>query len=76
MHPVTPTLLLCVLSVYPLMQLYKRVGLSPFYALLIFASLVVPFSGFMLVAFPLATKPWPNFPKAAPKPKPIKLEIT
>ena len=75
MHPAIPTLLLCVLSLYPLMKLYSRVGLSPTYALLIFASMVIPFSGFMLVALPLAIRPWPNFPKATPKPKPVKLEI-
>ncbi|NDE90731.1 MAG: hypothetical protein EB059_06285 [Alphaproteobacteria bacterium] len=75
MHPAIPTLLLCVLSLYPLMRIYKRVGLSPFYALLMFTSLVIPFSGFFFVALPIVMKPWPNFPKAAPKPKPVKLPI-
>lgn len=74
-HPAIPTLLMCVLLVYPLMKLYARVGLPRGFAFLIFASMVVPFSGFMLVALPLAIRPWPNFPKAEPKPKPIKTEI-
>jgi hypothetical protein len=75
-HPAIPTLLMCVLSLYPLMKLYARVGLPRGFALLIFASMIVPFSGFMLVTLPLAIKPWPKFPKTEPKPKPVKLEIT
>jgi hypothetical protein len=74
-HPVLPTLLMCVLLVYPLMRLYARVGLPRYFALLIFTSMIIPFAGFALAAFPLAVCPWPHFPKAAVKPKPVKLEI-
>ena len=75
MHPALLTLLLCVISVYPLMRLYKRVGLSQYYAFLVFTWILIPYSGFVLVALPLAILPWPKFPKAVPKPKPVKLEI-
>jgi hypothetical protein len=74
-HPVLPTLLMCILLLYPLMKLYARVGLPRAFAFLIFSSIVVPVSGFVLVGLPLAIRPWPNFPKAEPKPKPIKLDI-
>lgn len=73
-HPAIPTLLACILSLYPLMKIFARVGLPRVFALLVFASMVIPFSGYLLTALML-TRPWPKFPKVEPKPKPVKLEI-
>lgn len=75
-HPAIPTLLFCVLSFYPIMKLYARVGLPRGYAWLIFASMIIPFSGIMLTAMVLAVQSWPHFPKMTPPPKPVKLEIS
>lgn len=64
------TPLACFLALFPLMRLYRRVGLSPFYGLLVFASLLVPFAGFVATFLPLALLRWPRFPapqKAADK---------
>lgn len=66
---------MCALSLWPFMRLYRRVGLSPAYALLLFFSLLVPFSGFLLAVLPLAVKPWPRFPKAPTPVKPVKTPI-
>lgn len=74
-HPVMPTLLMCVLSFYPVFRIYRRVGFNGLWAGLIFASLLVPFSGFLLVILPLAVRAWPNFPKPPEKQKPLKMKI-
>jgi hypothetical protein len=71
-HPFLPTFFSCVLMLWPLMRLYVRVGLSRWWAMLIFTSLLIPISGMMLVFLPLAIKPWPKFPKAPEPQKPVK----
>jgi len=75
MHPILPTLFMCLLLLWPVGRIYRRVGLSPYWALLVFFSIPVPFLGLMLVCLPLAVKPWPNFPKAPPAPTPVKVPL-
>lgn len=75
LHPFLQNLLFCVLALWPLMRLYKRVGLSRFWALFIFASLVVPLSGLLLALLPLTIKKWPKFPPAPKPEKPVKVAI-
>ena len=74
-HPALPTLLFCVLALPALVRIYRRVGLNPLPALLIFTSLIVPFFGLVLALFPLCIKAWPKFPKLPEKPKPLKSPI-
>ena len=74
-HPAFVILLSAALMLWPLMKLYKRVGLSPFWSLGIFASLLIPFLGPLLVAVPIAVKKWPHFPASPPPRKPLKTPI-
>jgi hypothetical protein len=74
-HPFMPTFIVSVLSLWPFMRLYKRVGLPQGYAFLLFASHLVPFLGLLLAITPLAIKQWPNFPKAPAPEKPVKVAI-
>ncbi len=77
-HPVVPTLLTCLLAIWPIVKIYARVGFPKswgFWSLSIFASLLIPYLGLLLVCAPLALKPWPKFP-SPPKPaKPVKTPI-
>lgn len=74
-HPVMPTLLMALLSLYPLMRIYARVGLPRGWAFLIFSSILIPFSGYLLAVLPLVIFPWPHFPKPPEKTKPVKTPI-
>jgi predicted PurR-regulated permease PerM len=74
-HPLANTLLTSFLLGAGLARIYWRVGLNPLWALLIFSSMIVPFSGPFLALLPLTIKKWPRFPKAAPAAKPIKTPI-
>jgi hypothetical protein len=74
-HPAFVILLSAALMLWPIMRLYKRVGLSPLWAFGIFASILVPFLGPLLVAAPIAVEKWPQFPAAAPPRKPLKTPI-
>jgi hypothetical protein len=74
-HPGFQLLLYLLLMPWPLVRLYKRVGLSPFWVLLLVADIFVPFLGMLLVLVPITLKAWPNFPKAPPPRLPIKRPI-
>lgn len=63
-HPALPTLLAAALMLFPLQRLYRRVGLHGAPALLVFASLLVPFLGLVLALAPLLLLRWPCFPDA------------
>lgn len=73
--PLLLTPLTCLLALYPFMRLYQRVGLSRWWALLVFLSLLVPFAGFAAALLPLAVKAWPRFPAPSKKEKPVKLPL-
>lgn len=47
-----------LLMVWPLVRIFRRAGLSPFFA----AALIVPMVGLTVVAGILALKPWPAVP--------------
>ncbi|MBI1273531.1 MAG: hypothetical protein GC131_05565 [Alphaproteobacteria bacterium] len=71
-HPVTGALLFCALSLWPLMRIFRRVGLRPAWGLLIFANLLLPFLGIVLVAGTLGHRAWPRIPKIPRPAKPNK----
>ena len=48
-----------VICVYPLWRIFKRAGLSPWWALLA----LIPFLGLWLAGVVLAMKAWPNAPE-------------
>ncbi|MBI3420182.1 MAG: hypothetical protein HY053_08630 [Proteobacteria bacterium] len=73
--PLLHILIADLLLIWPLMRLYRRVGLSPLWALLIFASVLVPISGLLLAALPLTLKKWPNFPDPEKPRQPVKTPI-
>lgn len=75
LNPLILTPLTCLLLLWPLIKLYRRVGLNPWWALLIFAELLIPFAGFTAALLPLATQAWPHFPKPPQAPKPMKTPI-
>lgn len=71
-HPATGNFLACLLIVWPLMRIYQRVGLSPWWGLAIFANLALPWLGFTLTAALLGFQSWPKLPKPTPKARPQK----
>jgi hypothetical protein len=75
MHPLLQILLTHLLLIWPVIRLYQRVGLSGWWALLLFASILVPLLGVTLVAAHLALKKWPKFPDPPKPPKPVKVAI-
>lgn len=68
-HPLALTLLSALLMLFPLMRLYRRVGLSGGYAFLLFFSMLAPMLGLVLALLPLAIQKWPRFP-VVPRPSP------
>ncbi len=74
-HPAMALLLGTLLLLWPFMRIYRRVGLSPLWALLLLASFGVPFLGLLLALLPLTFKHWPNFPAPAKPPAPVKRPI-
>lgn len=75
LHPLLQILLTHLLLIWPVIRLYQRVGLSPWWALLLFASILAPLLGPLLVTAHLALKKWPQFPDP-PKPRqPVKVAI-
>jgi hypothetical protein len=71
-HPAIGPLLFCLLSLLPLAIVFRRVGLSPLWTMLIFANFLLPFLGIALIAAALGHRHWSKIPKLAPAPKPIK----
>jgi hypothetical protein len=74
-HPGLQLLLLFLFMPWPLIRIYRRVGLNPLWVLLLSGSLLVPFLGILLVLLPLTVKKWPNFPAPLKPPAPIKRPI-
>jgi hypothetical protein len=74
-HPLLQILLAHLLLIWPVIRLYQRAGLSPWWALLLMASVLVPLLGVMLVAAHLALNKWPKFPDPPKPPKPVKVAI-
>jgi len=69
------TPLTCLLLLWPVVRLYRRVGLHPGWAVGLFASIFFPFAGYVAVLLPLLLRPWPLLPPAAKSQKPIKTPI-
>ncbi len=75
LHPFLQNFIFCALALWPLIRLYQRVGLNPIWSLLVFSSLVLPFSGLLLALLPITIKTWPKFPPMPKPEKPVKVAI-
>lgn len=65
-HPAFGMILFNLLIIWPLWRIFRRTGLDPRWALLLF----VPMLGPLLVLMVLGHRTWPALPPRAPRPTP------